>query len=202
MKDLLTAAGVNLTGATGIVVFAPDGYQTAFTISAINNTGNSYYPTATYYWVDQSAMPTQNCFVTYPSPIPINPATGSAYVNLDPISDLQLIVAYERDGSALDTSYLDSTTRLQGEGPFRVVPPQSKTPTKPDRGSGFVTSPNPVGDGWDYTSTLDHNAGNSPRGAVLIKILPMPTGYEEPDHTNNWTLLTAGKIMMYGNGVQ
>ena len=65
-----------------------------------------------------------------------------------------------------------------------------------------MTSPNPVGDGWDYTSTLDHNAGNSPRGAVLIKILPMPTGYEEPDHTNNWTLLTAGKIMIYGNGVQ
>jgi hypothetical protein len=201
VKDLLTAAGVDLgdVGITGISVFAPDGFARDFTISQIN----TQYADNLYYSVDQSAMALANQFVTYPMVIPTNPGTGSAYANGDTITDLWLTIASQRDGAALSTSYYDMTTKkLEGEGPYRIIPPVANTKaqpsfSRPDRGSTAAT----LGDGWDYNSNLDHNAGNSNRGVVVIRVNPMPAGYEEYDTSNGWSLIASKQIVIYGRGV-
>jgi hypothetical protein len=57
------------------------------------------------------------------------------------------------------------------------------------------------GDSWDYDKNLDHNAGKSVRGVVVIRVNPMPAGLEEYDTTNGWSLITEEKIVIYGYGV-
>jgi hypothetical protein len=194
LKDLLVSAGVDLANATGVSVFAPDGFKQDFGIADIN----ASYPDSHFYLYSPppGSDPLLN-FIQYPASIPTNPATGSAYADGDAVTGLWLTVAWQRDGGVLSTSYYDASTgRLEGEGPFRVIPPQ-KTPGRPDRGSGFTQAH----DGWDYDSTLDHNAGSSPRGACIIRVNPMPAGYEEYDTSNGWSLITDKKIVIYGCGV-
>jgi hypothetical protein len=87
---------------------------------------------------------------------------------------------------------------LNGEGPYRVVVPQSR-PGAPDRGSSFPTDHN---DGWDYDSGKDHNAGLCVRGVVAIRINPLPAGYEEFDWKNGgWALIEKRQLLVYGAGV-
>jgi hypothetical protein len=195
VKDLLVAAGVDLTGATGVSVFAPDGFKQDFLIAKVNNA----YPDSVFYEVPQPfADPLLN-FVNYPSPLPVCPSTSTTYKNGDPITGLQLTVAWQRDGNVLSASYYDpSTGRLEGEGPFRVIPPQS-TAGRPDRGNGQLQDlSDPT---WNYSGSLDHNAGSSPRGACIIRINPMPGGLEEYDTSNGWSLIPDKKIVIYGLGV-
>jgi hypothetical protein len=192
VKDLLTAAGVDPTDAaiTGIDVFAPDGFKQNFTILNVNN----QYPDGIFRTVPgQPFTPSTLDFVQYPSPLP------AAYSDNDALTNLWLTIAFKRDGSALSNSYYDTITKRQeGEGPFRVIPPQSVA-GKPDRGSGQVQA-NPD-DGWNNVSAIDHNAGKSVRGVVAIRVNPMPAGYEEIDTTNGWSLITDKKIVIYGYGV-
>ena len=197
LKDLLVAAGVDLTDptVTGVSVFAPDGFKQDFSLADINLS----YPDSVFYAVPQPFLDPALNFVAYPTPIPTYPVSGVPYVDGDLITDLRLTVAWQRDGGSLSTSYYDpSTGRLEGEGPFRVIPPQ-KTPGRPDRGSGFTQDL--VVSTWNYLSTLDHNAGSSPRGACMIRVNPMPLGVEEYDTSNGWSLITDKKIVIYGAGV-
>jgi hypothetical protein len=197
VKNLLLAAGVDLTSATGVSIFAPDGFKQDFLIPKVNNSPTPY-PDSVFYDVPFYLDPLLN-FVHYPTALPTCPSTGATYKNNDPITGLELIVAWQRDASVLSTSYYDkSTGKLEGEGPFRVIPPQS-TAGRPDRGSGQKQA-SPT-DGWNYDNTLDHNAGSSPRGACIIRVNPMPAGYEEYDTTNGWSLITDKKIVIYGQGV-
>ena len=69
--------------------------------------------------------------------------------------------------------------RLTGEGPYRLVIPQA-VPSRPDRGKRYGS----YGDGWDYDPEIDHNAGAVVRGACVIRVNPMPEGYEEFDWKN------------------
>jgi hypothetical protein len=86
----IAAAGKSLlNGATGIRVFAPDGFKKDFTPAGIE----TRYPDGRFWYVDQSAMDPTPRFVTCPS-----------------------------------------TGRLEGEGPFRIIPPQTAA-GRPDRGS-------------------------------------------------------------------
>jgi hypothetical protein len=194
VKDLLAAAGVDLTGATGISVFAPDGFKKDFTLSNINDP----YPDGLFRYVDQSSLEATLRFVNYPSPMPTK-AGGGAYADGDPLPDLWLDIATHRDGAALDISYYDAVTgKLEGEGPFRIIPPQT-TAGRPDRGNGQPqASPD---DGWNYLSSLNHNAGGSVRGMCIIRVNPMPAGVEEFDTTNGWSLIEDKKIVIYGLGV-
>jgi hypothetical protein len=205
VKELLSQAGVDVNDAniTSITAIAPDGFTQDFDIKAVRNnngSGGIYYPDSVFYLVDQSAMTTDQRFVNYPNPLPTCPDTSLPYSNNDAIKDLWLTIAFQRNDGAgfadLNSSYYDSITgRLEGEGPFRIIPPQTN-PGRPDRKSGVN-----VGDGWDYGSGLDHNAGKSTRGMCIIRINPMPSGYEAYDTSNGWSLIVDKKIVIYGYGV-
>jgi hypothetical protein len=195
VKDLLDAAGVDLSGATGISVVAPDGFMKDFTVEEVEQT----YPAGLYYAnLDPGGFPDPaQGFVRYPEPDQIPGGIGDG----DEIpGDQKMLIAYEREGMELDTSYLDTASgKLNGEGPFRLVVPQS-TPGSPDRGSRF--SPSGFDDEWDYDDNKDHNAGLCVRGVVAIRVNPMPSGVEEFDWKNGgFSLIDEGVIIVYGHGV-
>jgi hypothetical protein len=194
--DLLTAAKVYLTGVTGITVFAPDGYSVDYGLEDIN----SPFPQGVFYAEPRAFEGSDRAFVQYPGSLP----SGVKDRKKIPMAPW-LLLAYERDGLPLDSSaYEKGTGRLAGEGPFRLVKPQrdlAGDPTKPgrpDRSSKSLT----FGDGWDFVPGIDHNAGATVRGACVIRINPMPEGYEEYDWKNGWPLIGEKKIVIYGRGVR
>ena len=73
-----------------------------------------------------------------------------------------------------------------------------RRPGRPDRS---VNAKN-YGDGWDYSERIDHNAGAGARGACVIRVNPMPEGYEEYDWKNGWPLIGEKKVVIYGRGVR
>jgi hypothetical protein len=58
------------------------------------------------------------------------------------------------------------------------------------------------GDGWDFVPGMDHNAGACVRGACVIRVNPMPAGYEEYDWKNGWPLIGEKKVVIYGRAVR
>jgi hypothetical protein len=110
------------------------------------------------------------------------------------------MLAWERDGMAMQTCNLDVTSgRINGEGPFRIIVPQSE-PGSPDRGSN--TSPTECGDTWDFDDSKDHNAGAMVRGVVAIKVNPLPEGTEDFDHYNGgWAYIDSESVIVYGYGI-
>ena len=83
---------------------------------------------------------------------------------------------------------------------MRIVVPQFK-PGKPDRGSQY--SPTNCNDGNDFDGTKDHNAGEMVRGAIAIRVDPLPAGYEDFDYRNDgWSYIGNGSILVYGQGVK
>jgi hypothetical protein len=90
---------------------------------------------------------------------------------------------------------LDASNRLDGEGPFRVVPPQ-KVPGPPDQ---LSTASNPALI-WPYDPTADHNAGFSTRTATIIKVEPLPPGTTDIDLLEaGWNFVDQEKIIIYGD---
>jgi hypothetical protein len=202
VTDFFTSLGIDLAGlgATGITVFAPDGFSVDFDLT---NTSKKYYitgqyPKGTYYYFTGFSKPDFE-FIHIPNVLP----TGVS--NLQEIPDeLYLLMAYNRDGMPLSTSYYDgSSGRLEGEGPFRIVPPQ-KTPSSPDRGNNAQYQAVDPGDlpAYNYDLNKDHNAGSSVRGMCVIRINPMPTGVEEYDwKAGGWSLIADKKLVIYGLGI-
>lgn len=195
VQDLLVAAGVDLTDKAlqGITVIAPDGYLKDFTVDEITRT----YPRGLYYEGLTTAKLGATCgFVKYPDKLPAGLTSGQ------PIPDtLRLLLAYEREGLAMDPCNLDHTSgKINGEGPLRVVVPQS-TPGKPDRGSTY--SPTTCNDGHDYDASADHNAGAMVRGVIAIKVNPLPTGTEDFDYKyGGWAFIKDESVLVYGYGVK
>jgi len=193
VKDLLEAVGVNLNEITGITVIAPDGFMKDFDVEAI--TGKS--PNGLFYsGLDSETLGAECGFVDYPTTIPEGLGFGSE------IRDEQwLMLAYERDGAPVETSYLDPVSgKIGGEGPLRIIVPQS-TPGAPDRGSSY--SPTSCEDGYDYDDSKDHNAGAMVRGGVAIQVNPMPEGTEGFDYMNGgWAYIDSGQLIVYGAGVE
>ncbi len=195
VKDLLSAAGVNLTGATSITVIAPDGFAKDYTISEIDNA----FPYGLYddgLAPGDFADPNQG-FVNYPPADQI--PSGLADMGTIP-DEPWLLIAYRRDGADMDVSYLDPVSgKISGEGPYRLIIPQS-TPGSPDRGSKY--SPTTYADGYDYDENKDHNAGKCVKGVAAIRINPMPSGYEEFDWKNGgFSILEDKELIIYGHGV-
>ncbi|MDY6935830.1 MAG: GEGP motif-containing diheme protein [Spirochaetota bacterium] len=187
--DLIAAAGIDLSGATGMTFFAPDGYQKDFDL---DEDINYSYPRGIYYSVPSWPDDPERNLINYPDIIPDGLAHGSEIPD-----ELYMILAYERDDGYLDESYYDSTDgRIGGEGPYRIVRPQESA-GRPDRGSRANT----YGDGWDYDDNIDHNAGDAVKGTCVIRIDPMPDGYEEYDWINGWSLIMDKKLIVYGQGV-
>jgi hypothetical protein len=100
----------------------------------------------------------------------------------------------------MDPCNLDITSgRINGEGPFRIIVPQS-TAGSPDRGSNY--SPTECNDGWDYDDSKDHNAGAMVRGVTGIRINPLPAGTEDFDHQNGgWAFIDSESVIVYGHGI-
>ncbi len=97
------------------------------------------------------------------------------------------ILAFEREGLPLEPCFLDPVSgKINGEGPLRnIIPPGSSGPAlnTPDRGRNADTSGCKMRE-WDYDPAKDHNAGRMAKGAVILRIQPMPEGCEEFDLIN------------------
>ncbi|HTY61951.1 MAG TPA: GEGP motif-containing diheme protein [Acidobacteriota bacterium] len=196
VQDLLKAAHIDLKGATGITVFAPDGYNTDFTIEDVTGP----FPKSVFYAAPGAIQDKEKALARYPETIPAGVVDGKEMPMIP-----WLLLAFERDGKPLDIAqYEKGTGRLAGEGPYRLVKPQrsmagdASRPGRPDRSVKSKV----FGDGWDFDKALDHNAGSCVRGATVIRINPMPAGIEEYDWKNGWPLVSEKKIVIFGHGVQ
>jgi hypothetical protein len=192
--DVLKAAKVDLSGATGITVFAPDGYSIDYAIDDIT----SSFPKPFFYAAPGNILDKEKMLVHYPATIPSGVLDGKEIPMIP-----WLLLAFERDGKPLEIAqYEQGTGRMAGEGPYRLVKPQRSTagdaskPGRPDRSIKSKT----FGDGWDFDKTLDHNAGSCVRGTTAIRINPMPAGFEEYDWRNGWPLVAEKRVVIFGRG--
>jgi hypothetical protein len=196
IADILKAAKIDLAGAVGITIFAPDGYSAEYTIEDITNP----FPKPYFYAAPQKITEQEKMLVHYPPAIPQGVIDGKEIPSIP-----WLLLAFERDGKPIEAAQYESGTgRMKGDGPYRLVRPQSNVagdavrPGRPDRsvkGKKF-------GDEWDYSDALDHNAGGCLRGAVAIRINPMPAGVEEFDWKNGWPLVNERRLVIFGKGVK
>ncbi len=195
VRDLLEAAHVNLDGAVGITVFAPDGYSIDYAVEDITGP----FPKPYFYAAPGTIKDKDRIFVNYPKVIPSGVQDGKEIPTIP-----WLLLAFEREGKPLDSAqYEKGTGRLAGEGPYRLVKPQRDVagdPSRPGRPDRSIKSKT-FGDGWDYDKALDHNAGSCVRGATVIRVNPMPAGFEEYDWKNGWPLVTERRIVIFGKGV-
>jgi hypothetical protein len=195
VRDLLVAAGVDpdAPGFAGVTVVAPDGYVTDFTARQVSTT----FPPAPFFGgLDTATLGAACGFVRYPRRLPAGVADGA------PIpGEAWLLLAYGRDGGAMDVTSLDPATgRMDGEGPFRLVLPQS-TPGAPDRGS--ATGRTDCRDGRDFDPAADHNGVGMVRGVIAIRVNPLPAGVEDFDHRNGgWAYVESASVVVYGFGVR
>ncbi|MBD3236395.1 MAG: hypothetical protein GF330_06815 [Candidatus Eisenbacteria bacterium] len=194
--DLLEAQGVDLRGATSVEILAPDGYARSFTIEQITEP----YPAQRFYGgLGVADLGPECAFVRYPE-------NTHGYTDGDTIRDAQWhILAYAREGLPLEPTRPDPASGgIVGEGPYRnVVPPAAarEARNRPDRSIHHAPGSCPVPE-WDYDADRDHNAGSMVKGAVIIRIQPMPDGCEEFDIFNSgWAMVDAGQILIYGHGV-
>jgi len=194
--DLLAAAKIPMTGVTGITVFAPDGYSTDYGLEDIN----APFPRGYYYDGPLSLEGPDKALLERPAVVPPGVKDGKRIPGSP-----WLLLAYEREGDLLQpAAYEQATGRLVGEGPYRLIKPQRDLkgdparPGRPDRSVNAET----YGDGWDYSARIDHNAGAGARGACVIRVNPMPEGYEEYDWKNGWPLIGEKKVVIYGRGVR
>ena len=188
IKDLLKYAGISKE-ATQITVFSPDGFSKTFPIdvpdpqtdpSKVQYDVMGPYPPGSYFggldFVDYSIIP--RCLD-----------------NGDRIPDkLYMLLAYLRDGDPLTPGKINPTTlRLDGEGPYRLIPPQ-KIAGRPDRSCRDAA----IGDGWDCDQQKDHNAGSSVRTVSAIRVEPIPSGTTDFNvFEGGWNLVDHGKLVIY-----
>jgi hypothetical protein len=203
IKKLLDDAGI-LPSATGIWVYAPDGwgqdhplaYNAALDMYHVygNVPGESYqYPPATYYWDAEAdtALNADDGWCDYSAPSCVGRSHGTA-ISVD--DGLKAILAYKREGAYLDAGVLNDENKLDGEGPYRVVVPQ-KYVNAPDQ-SSKSDAQNVT---WPYTEDWDHNAGSCSRAATIIKVEPLPSGMTDIDILEaGWANVDQKKIIVYG----
>ncbi len=105
-----------------------------------------------------------------------------------------MLLAYSRNGSYLDSGVLTLDNKLDGEGPFRVIPPQ-KLVGPPDQ-SVKSDAQDVI---WPFEENADHNAGFASRSATIIKVDPLPEGTTDIDiFEAGWDYVDEGKIVVYG----
>jgi len=200
IKDILDELNVDLTDATGVDIMAPDGFAKSFTVDQITRPfpDHAFYPG---FGVED--LGAECAFVEYP-----DQTYGLAWgdriaATLD--QEFWHIMAYEREGQPLEQAYLDPATgRINGEGPFRnIIPPgaEDEKNNRPDRGKNQEASGCTLPE-WNFNSHADHNAGSMVKAAVIIRINPVPAGYEEFDIINGgWAMVDGEFLLIYGRGV-
>lgn len=195
MEDLLQDAGI-LGSATGILAYAPDGYAQTHPLEPDPAEElyhvNGIYPAADYYYDEEAdvALNTVDGWCDYSAPSCQGRNHGDAINNPD---GLKMILAYQREGAYMDPGVLNEDNKLDGEGPFRIVPPQLD-PGPPDQ-TEDNTTPDTI---WPYGAS-DHNAGFSARTATIIKIEPLPVGMTDIDiYEAGWAYVDQQKVVVYG----
>jgi hypothetical protein len=145
-----------------------------------------------YYYDEQADMKNNpNGWVDYSALSNVGRNNGDPIVNPD---GLKMILALKREGGDLDPGILNAQNKLDGEGPFRVVPPQ-KVPSPPDQRS------NASNDAliWPYNNSWDHNAGFSIRTVTMIRVEPLPAWATDIDiYEAGWSFVDQDKIIVYG----
>jgi len=193
MEDLLEDAGI-LPSATGILVYAPDGWSQYHPLEEDSDPElyhvNGDYPDSAYYYnteADVALNPTDGwCDYSAPS--------CQGRINGTPITGLKMILAFAREGQNMDPGILNLDNKLDGEGPYRVVPPQ-KNPNEPDQ-SSTAGNQEVI---WPYNFDWDHNAGASSRTVTIIKVEPLPEGTTDIDVLEaGWAFVDQDKIIVYG----
>ncbi len=197
MEYLLKKIVRVLPSATNINVSAPDGFSQFHPLNRDPNPAlyqvYGIYPKASYYY-DEVADIAKNPdgWANYSAPSCAGRIDGDVIVNGKP---LRMLLAYKRDGEYLTPGVLTNPeNKLNGEGPFRVVPPQKK-PGPPDQRS-TATNPDLI---WPYNVNGDHNAGSSTRSATIIKVEPLPQGTTDINTLEaGWDFVDEAKIIFYG----
>ncbi len=196
MESLLDDAGI-IDSATGIVVYAPDGWSDYHPLEIDPDPElyhvNGTYPEAVYYYdeaADQGINPVSGwCDYSAPS---CSGRTNQDIINVE--GGLKMILAIRREGVYLESGILNQDNKLDGEGPFRVVPPQ-KSVNPPDQSS--TSSDQAVI--WPYDFDWDHNSGSATRSATIIKVEPLPAGTTDINVLEaGWNYVDTGEIIIYG----
>jgi len=198
METLLATAGISDT-ATNIKVFAPDGWSQYHPLEPdpdpLAYHVNGTYPVATYHYTTTADAVLNTVFgwCDYSSP------ANAQFIDGEPITvtnGLRMLLAIKRDGAYLTPGVLTSSNKLDGEGPFRVVPPQ-KVEGPPDIASTSDYSQTAY---WPFNASWDHNAGYSTRSATIIKVEPLPPGTTDINtYEAGWGYVDTAKIVVYGN---
>ncbi len=195
METLLDNAGL-LPSATGIIVSAPDGFSQFHPLEAdpdpLMYSVFETYPIAQFYYEEEADRDiTGYGWCDYASPFAGDWEPGEIISNDD---GNRMLLAFIRDGAYLEPGQLNDDNKLDGEGPFRVVPPQ-KMPGPPDQ-----SSKSDMQDViWPFDETADHNAGFSSRSATIIKVDPLPEGTTDINILEaGWDYIDQGKIVVYG----
>jgi len=196
VEDLLMDAGI-LSVATGITVFAPDGWSDYHPLEIDPDPElyhvNGTYPEAYYHYNEQAdtALNATDGWCDYGAPSCAGRTDLDAIVNEN---GLKMILAYNREGADMEPGILGDDNKLSGEGPFRIVPPQ-KVPSPPDQGSNAANQ-DVV---WPYDYDWDHNAGSATRSVTIIRVEPLPEGTTDIDTLEaGWQYVDEGKIIVYG----
>ncbi|MDW7774142.1 MAG: GEGP motif-containing diheme protein [Desulfobulbaceae bacterium] len=196
MEALLQNAGI-LDSATGIQVYAADGWAQYHPLTPdpdplLYHVYGSYPPAPYYYDAEADIFLNADYgWCDYDAPSNLGREHGDAIENEH---GLKMVLAITRDGESLDVGELGPDNKLDGEGPFRVVPPQ-KNPGPPDQ-----RSTSGVQDViWPFDNTADHNAGYSSRTVTMVKVEPLPEGTTDIDILEaGWNFVDENRIMVYG----
>lgn len=195
IADLLDDSGI-LSSATGITVYAPDGWAQYHPLEP-NADPLMYhvygpYPEAQFYYNEQADDRFNvDGWCDYSSPSVSGLRDGAPIVVK---GGLKMLLAFARDGFYLESGTLTDSNKLDGEGPFRVVPPQ-KVPGPPDQSKTSKVQ-NVL---WPFNETADHSAGFSTRSTTMIKVEPLPAGTTDVDILEaGWNYVDEGKILLYG----
>ncbi|NLI83293.1 MAG: hypothetical protein GX443_16635 [Deltaproteobacteria bacterium] len=195
LGDLLE--GLMLESATGIQVIAADGWSQYHPLFPDADPLLYHvfgdYPQAVYYY-EEEADAAKNPGIGWCDYSAACCAHLKPYRPIHNPRGLKLLLAFKRGGEYLNPGVLNEQNKLDGEGPFRVIPPQ-KNPGPPDQGStsGYQ---NVI---WPFDNDADHNAGFSSRTVTMIKVEPLPEGTTDIDTLEaGWEYVDANKVIVYG----
>jgi hypothetical protein len=199
MEDLLKP--LVLPSATEVIVLSPDGYLQTHPIG-YDASLNVYcvggrYPPAKFFYNDQAdvAKHPDTGWCDYSAPSVAGRVNGGQIANK---AGLKMILALKRDGQFLTPGVLNLQNKLDGEGPFRVVPPQ-KVAGPPDQRSTAENAQDPRTWVWPYLPNGDHNVGASTRSTTIMKVGPLPKGTTDINLLEaGWNYIDQGKIVVYG----
>ncbi len=194
-----------LDSAASITVYSPDGFATDHPFNPSTNP-NVYhifgiYPEGTFYYNERADIAKyapdppnypNGGWCDYSSPSAAGRENESIIFNPE---GLKMMLAFKRDGQYLAPGVLNLQNKLDGEGPFRVVPPQKNVGWPDQRSSS--TNQNVI---WPYKSANDHNAGFSSRTVTMIKVKPLPPGTTDINTMEaGWPYVDEKKVVIYGS---